>query len=224
MARPKAPKTVKARRSPAPKRATRTTAVSRRDEIIEAAARLLIEEGYDAVSMRKIAAAVGLSSTALYLYFREKDELLDAVCELPFVPLAPQLAALLELDLPMEERLRIGLTMYLRAGLANPDHYRISFLTRRVKTGWDHRAPLDYVDRWGHPRTNTFMYLVEGLRRGQEAGVVREGDLMVLAESVLAAQHGLLALLILAPDQQWSDPEQLIAQNVEMILRGLRGG
>lgn len=222
MARTKAPTTARARRGAAPKRAVRNPVVSRREEIIEAAARLLIEQGDDGVSMRKIAAEVGLSSTALYLYFSEKDELLDAVCELPFAQLAPHLAALLELETSVEDKLRIGLTMYLRAGLANPDHYRISFLTRRSKMGWDHRATLDYVDRWGHPRINTFMYLVEGLRMGQEAGVVRGGDLMVLAESVLAAQHGLLALLILAPDQQWSDPELLIAQNVDMILRGLR--
>jgi AcrR family transcriptional regulator len=222
MARAKRSTTARARRGGAAKRSSPRPAVSRRDEIIEAAARLLIEQGFDAVSMRKIAAEVGLSSTALYLYFREKDELLDAVCELPFVPLAPQLAALLEVDAPVEEKLRIGLTMYLRAGLANPDHYRVSFLTRRSKSGWDHRAPLDYVDRWGHPRVNTFMYLVQGLRMGQEAGIVRHGDLMVLAESVLAAQHGLLALYILAPDQQWSDPDRLIATHVDMILRGLR--
>jgi AcrR family transcriptional regulator len=222
MPRAKTPTTARARRGAAAKRTSRRPAVARREEIIEAAARLLIEQGYDAVSMRKIAAEVGLSSTALYLYFREKDELLDAVCELPFVPLAPQLAALLEVDAPVEEKLRIGLTMYVRAGLANPDHYRVSFLTRRSKSGWDHRAPLEYTDRWGHARVNTFMYLVEGLRMGQEAGIVRQGDLMVLAESVLAAQHGLLALYILAPDQQWSDPDRLIATHVDMILRGLR--
>lgn len=222
MARAKTPRTARARRGAAPRRTAHEPAVSRRDEIIAAAARLLIEQGYDAVSMRKIAAEVGLSSTALYLYFREKDELLDAVCELPFAPLAPQLAALLVTDATVEEKLRLGLTMYLRAGLANPDHYRVSFLTRRTKSGWDHRAPLQYTDRWGQPRVNTFMYLVEGLRMGQHAGVVRDGDLMVLAESVLAAQHGLLALFILAPDQQWSDPERLIAEHVEMILRGLR--
>lgn len=65
------------------------------------------------------------------------------------------------------------------------------------------------------------MYLVEGLRRCQEAGQVRQGDLVTMAETVLAAQHGLLALLILSPQQKWSDPEVLIEENVGLILRGL---
>jgi hypothetical protein len=65
------------------------------------------------------------------------------------------------------------------------------------------------------------MYLVEGLRRCQEAGQIRTGDLLTMAETVLAAQHGLLALLILSPEQKWAEPDILIEQNVELILRGL---
>jgi len=209
-----APKTVRKRRG---------EGQDRRDEIVDAATALLVAGGYEGVSMRKVAAAVGISSTALYLYFKEKDELLDTVCYRVFSPIAPVLDALLASEGEGEpiEQLRQGLTMYLRFGLANPDQYRIVFLTKRPRDNWNHLDPLHHVDRWGQPRVNTFMYLVEGLRRCMEAGQVREADLIATAETVLAAQHGLLALLILSPQQKWSDTDLLVQHNVELILRGL---
>lgn len=217
------PKPVRTRKRIARKsvRKARGQGGDRKDEILAAATALLVAEGYEGVSMRKVAAAVGISSTALYLYFKEKDELLDTICHQVFAQIVPGIEALLARDDEPIVLLREGLRAYLRFGLANPDQYRVVFLTRRPRDDWDHRAPLHHVDRWGQPRVNTFMYLVEGLRRCMEAGQIRQGDLMSMAETVLAAQHGLLALLILSPEQKWSSPEVLIEQNVELILRGL---
>ncbi len=44
---------------------------NRRDLIIETAAELFQEQGYDATSVRQIAAAVGCSEAALYYLFKE---------------------------------------------------------------------------------------------------------------------------------------------------------
>jgi len=217
----------KARRN-APKRLSRGKArkprgegAVRRDEILAAAKSILLEEGYEGVSIRKVAARIGISSTAIYLYFREKDELLDTICHDVFAALTPAMDALLASPEPPLDRLRRGLEGYLRFCLAHPDEYRIVFLTHRPNPGWDHLSPLRYVDRWGHQRTNTFAYLVEGLRQAMEAGAIRQADPITIAETVLAAQHGLLALLILAPEQHWQPHDVLIRENVELIVRGL---
>ncbi|MBX7081994.1 MAG: TetR/AcrR family transcriptional regulator [Nannocystaceae bacterium] len=213
-----APATTARRRSP-PKR--RGEGADRRAEILAATRRLLLAEGPEGVSMRKVAAAVGVSSTAVYLYFREKDELLDAICYDVFDRIVPALESLMAAPGDPLDRLRLGLQLYLRFGLQHPDEYRAVFLTRRPNNGWDHLAPLHHVDRWGNPRVNTFMFLVEGLRRCVEAGRIRDGDLTLMAEVVLGAQHGLLALLLNAPEQKWSDTDALVEANVELILRGL---
>jgi AcrR family transcriptional regulator len=196
----------------------------RREEILAAAKDILLADGYEGVSIRKVAARIGISSTAIYLYFKEKDELLDTICHEVFAGLVAPMDALLAAPAPPLDRMRLGLTAYLKFCLAHPDEYRVVFLTHRPNNGWDHRAPLRYVDRWGHARVNTFMFLVEGLRQCMEAGQIRRADPMTLAETVLAAQHGLLALLILCPEQQWQPREVLIHENVELILRGLAPG
>lgn len=55
-----------------------------RQRILEAAARLLAEEGYEKVSIRKIAEAVEYSPRTIYLYYRDKRELMEAVVEAGF--------------------------------------------------------------------------------------------------------------------------------------------
>ena len=52
---------------------------SRRPEILDAALAVAAERGLDALSMRAVAQRIGLTPMALYGYFRDKDELLDAV-------------------------------------------------------------------------------------------------------------------------------------------------
>src|SRR5271168_4346283 len=58
-----------------------------RDEILDAARDLFLREGYENVSMRKIAEKIEYSPTTIYLYFQDKSELLDCICEETFARL-----------------------------------------------------------------------------------------------------------------------------------------
>jgi AcrR family transcriptional regulator len=53
----------------------------RREELVAAAARCFVRDGYDRTTMRQIAAEAGLSTGAIYTYFQTKATLLDAVCQ-----------------------------------------------------------------------------------------------------------------------------------------------
>jgi AcrR family transcriptional regulator len=66
-----------------------------RAEILAAARRLFADEGFEAVSMRRIAAEAGVDPSLIHHYFGSKDELFLAAIELPMDP-APELAAVLE--------------------------------------------------------------------------------------------------------------------------------
>ena len=52
-----------------------------RRDILDTARRLLIESSYKSLSMRKIAGAIGYSATSIYLYFKNKDALFQALVE-----------------------------------------------------------------------------------------------------------------------------------------------
>ena len=68
-------------------RKPRGQGASRRAEILAAAKALFVADGVEHVTMRRIAAAVGVSATALYVYFPDKDAILRAIAAESFIAL-----------------------------------------------------------------------------------------------------------------------------------------
>ena len=54
---------------------------SLRDRISQAAQELFLEGGVEAISMRKVADRVGISATAIYRHYKDKDELLTGIID-----------------------------------------------------------------------------------------------------------------------------------------------
>src|SRR6516165_3476739 len=100
-----------------------------RQEILDAASELFVKEGYEHVSMRRIAEKIEYSPTTIYLYFKDKAELLEQVCVETFSRLSGVLARLEQMPGDPIERLKRGLVAYIRFGLENPHHYRATFMT-----------------------------------------------------------------------------------------------
>ena len=102
-------------------RKPRGQGASRRGEILDAAKRLFLTDGFERATIRKIAATVGVSSAALYLYFPDKDAILRAIAELTFEALLVRLEEAERRSGTDLDRLRGGLHAYVAFGLAYPD-------------------------------------------------------------------------------------------------------
>jgi TetR/AcrR family transcriptional regulator, cholesterol catabolism regulator len=77
-----------------------------RDEIITAAAVVLQRNGYEAATMKDIAAAVNLTAASLYHHFRNKDTLLLAVLEVGLQYVIGQIEPVVQSSDPPEQKLR----------------------------------------------------------------------------------------------------------------------
>ena len=74
-----------------------------RQEIMDAARELFVAEGYQSVSMRKIADKISYSPTTIYLYFKDKNDLMHQICEHTFARLAQNIKAIQQLsDNPLD--------------------------------------------------------------------------------------------------------------------------
>src|SRR5215813_8130397 len=101
-----------------------------RQEILDAARDLFVQEGYESVSMRGIAEKVEYSPGTIYLYFKDKAEILDTLCAQTFEKLHVRMEAIrhdMDAGDPVEA-LRRGLRMYIQFGLDNPNHYIVTFV------------------------------------------------------------------------------------------------
>jgi AcrR family transcriptional regulator len=189
-----------------------------RQEILDAAGRLLAEHGDEnAVSVRMIADAVGVSAPSIYLHFPDKDALIEAVCEDRFAAfdLALEEAAAGETD-PLEA-LRARGRAYVRYGLDNPEAYRVIFMTRheRAMTMED----LASLDNAGG---RAFGHLVESITRADKAGVIEAGDPFFAALAIWSAFHGLVSLLVSEPGFPWPPVDALVERVLDLQIEGLR--
>jgi AcrR family transcriptional regulator len=186
-------------------------------EILDAAERLLIETGNEeAVSIRRIADAVGVTPPSIYLHFSDKDELIFAVCERQFAELDRLVdEAVVGIEDPVEELYARG-KAYVRFGLSHPEQYRILFMQ-----GGSHDAAA--YDEHRIRRASAFDHLVDAVARSIDAGVFPEGsDPFVVAVELWAIVHGLTSLLISKPTFPWPDPDALTDHLLMSTCAGLQ--
>ena len=155
-------------------RKPRGQGASRRGEILDAAKRLFLTEGFERATIRKIAASVGVSSAALYLYFPDKDAILRAIAESTFETLLARLEeSQRQVDTDLE-RFRAGLRAYVAFGVAHPDGYRLTFLAKMMASCGPGRP----VDPCSHvpAADRSFDILATSIERMMQAGVFRRAD------------------------------------------------
>lgn len=185
-----------------------------RQELLAATERLMIETGSaDAVSIRAIADAVGVTPPSIYLHFPDKEALILAVCERHFQVFDSVIEeAGRSTDDPVES-LRRRCRAYVRFGLENPEPYRILFTTRTASD----RQYDDVVESGAR----AFQHLVDAVQRCIDAGAFRSVDPVVAATGVWTAFHGVTSLLISMPGFPWPDVQVLVDHACEVQTRGL---
>jgi AcrR family transcriptional regulator len=100
--------------------------------ILDAARELFIAEGYQQVSMRKIADRIEYSPAAIYSYFPRKDDIFFALAAEGFRILADGVsAAVAGVEDPLE-RIRRGLRAFYQFSKTNPEYFALMFLDRSV--------------------------------------------------------------------------------------------
>jgi AcrR family transcriptional regulator len=188
-----------------------------RQEILDAARELFIREGYDAVSMRKIADKIEYSPTTIYLYFRDKSELFDCLSEQAFGKLLEKLQSIggQETNDPIDG-LRRGLCAYAEFGLEHPDHYQITFMTV------DSRAVDSLPTRRHEVGCQSFGCLRKAVQLCVEFDLLRVVDIDLASQILWAGVHGITSLLIAKPSFPWVDRQALISETIDTMLEGLR--
>lgn len=101
-----------------------------KEMIIEAARGLFVQEGYDHVSMRKIAKVLDCSHGAIYYHFKNKAELFYALVAKGFSLLDSELDRVMEKQMPNEQKLMNILLEFIRFGINHSSHYETMFLTK----------------------------------------------------------------------------------------------
>jgi len=163
------------------------TGIDTAERILEATRELLDREGADAVSMRRVAGAVGITAMAVYRHFPNREGLLNAVADAGFAELTRRLAAVGGGD--PEQRLTAVLNAHLDFALEKPRLFDLMFLSLRPGA---RQFPGDF--RAGaSPTANVAAGLIEA---GMEQGVLRRDDAWEITLETGALLQGMVMLYL----------------------------
>jgi AcrR family transcriptional regulator len=183
--------------------------VGLRRKILDAARELFMSEGYDRVTMRRIADAIEYSPTAIYNHFADKDDLVRALCADQFSQLLAALPQTAPAD-PVDGIRQLGLA-YARFGFLYPNHYRFMFMTdKRQHT----------VSDGGQ---QAFGLLRAAVEKAIVSGRFRAEDVDATAQVLWSSLHGVVALLVTYDRDQFPGVPAVPDLVERVVENGIRG-
>ena len=182
-----------------------------REEILDAARTLFVKDGYEHVSMRKIAEKVEYAPGTIYLYFKDKAEILERLCDETFAKLEMRMQAIHADPSSPLDGLRRGLRTYIQFGIDNPNHYIVTFTQAK-------QLPNDHQPQAGQ---RCFDKLRAAVGRCVEAGQLNCEDVEEVAQALWAGAHGVTTLLITC-SFPFIEPNRLIDRVVHILIEGIR--
>jgi AcrR family transcriptional regulator len=192
-----------------------------RTELVEAAIRLLADQGVEALVLRRVAGAAHVSTMCVYSRFGDKTGLLEAVYVAGFERLGLALASVEPSKDPIIHLRRIGVA-YRRFAVANPALYSLMF--ERV-VGFDPTPELR-----AEVLETTFAPILEAVRTAMDKGVIGAESTLVAAYTLWTAAHGAVSLELThaapKPLSGWlfdrrDTGEDIFRQALDTALRGL---
>ncbi|MDQ1374328.1 MAG: hypothetical protein QOJ09_1666 [Actinomycetota bacterium] len=184
-----------------------------RQEILAKTAHLLATTGdTEAVSIRAVAGAVGVTPPSIYLHFADKDELIRAACEETFQLfdrfVERRVAGIEEPAAQLSERGRA----YIDFGVRHPEHYRVLFM------GKAQGYPDDSLDE-----VSGFVHLVDNVQRCMDAGSIVSQDPVLVATGLWTLVHGITSLAVSVPGYPVVGLDALVDHMLDAYARGLAG-
>jgi AcrR family transcriptional regulator len=183
-------------------------------QILEAAMSLFETHGYDGFSLRQVAEAIGYSPTTIYLYFKDKNELLFHIAYEGFRDFGLALKAAYDSSNDSHERIwRIG-RAYFDFGLSHPVHYRLMFMQRGeflAQTAPDGYS--DFIDSFG--------IVTQALTEAIKQGKIRPFEPQVAGGLLWASVHGVVSLVLTNSHLPREAAEPLFDWQIQILKREL---
>jgi AcrR family transcriptional regulator len=175
-----------------------------RVHILDAARVIVVREGFDALSMRKLAEVVGYSPASLYLHFASRDAIAQALCVEGHAQLLAQLHAFDDVADPVE-RLKSMAHAYVAFGQAHPQIYRLIFMQNPAYTDAAFKDAASAGETALSMLTQTLVILDKPV---------------ALAETLWAVLHGIVSLGLTAAPVFTASADTLIDTTLGLYLPG----
>lgn len=158
-----------------------------RRRILDAAKQLFVKDGFDNVSLRRIASAIEYSPAAIYRYFKNKREILSVLRDERFeLYLQRQAERMKEIPDPLE-RLKESGKGYIRFAMTNPGYFRLMFCTDCEQ--------VDLEGKWAESSMRSYTHFRSNVEECLALGSFGDIDADTVVFSLWSGVHGLAHLI-----------------------------
>jgi AcrR family transcriptional regulator len=159
-------------------------------QILDAARGILLERGYEGVTMRAVADKIEYSAAALYKHFADRESIVQALCARDFYAFGQEMNARVGTAAkdPLELLRQIGRS-YAEFALSHPEQYRVMFMTPVPK-----RDQIEFP--YGDPKSDAYALLSLAVEGAQKKGHFPGLDKDLIAQTMWSAMHGAISLEI----------------------------
>jgi AcrR family transcriptional regulator len=184
-----------------------------RQSVIDAARDCIVADGLDAISLRKLAATLGVTAPALYAYVDDKRDLLRGVAELEFQRLSAHFEQIDDPD-PVE-RMRQMSHAYVEQALAEPELFRTMFqFSPDLAIG----TPTGAEDELA---TSVFELALSSVVEAIDSGALRRAEPITVALTIWSATHGVIDVLLMGFPFDDATSRLLVDSVIDTVLAGL---
>jgi AcrR family transcriptional regulator len=158
--------------------------------ILQAAKKLFVAKGIEQITIRKIASEIEYSVGTVYVYYKDKNDILHDLHTMGFKQLGGEMKVLFNVSDPMERIKALG-RVYLQFAIENPDMYDLMFSMK---------APMDFLETkhkqdWNEGKA-TFGVLKETVNQCMNKGHFKGHQLEPLSFAIWSMVHGMASLHI----------------------------
>jgi AcrR family transcriptional regulator len=198
-----------------------------RHKILDAARELFVHEGYEAVSMRRIAEAIEYSPTAIYVHFKDKADLMKELCHTDYEAFTSQAQQFAQVANPIQ-RIRLLARSYIQFAIEHPNHFRLMFMTKPTPEMVEMDEEEMRERGRGDPSRDGYAFLMQCVREAIAQGWVREDlqhDPELVAQILWTGGHGVASLTVTRAENEpwfnWKGADALGEATLLAVLRGI---
>ncbi|WP_374352212.1 TetR/AcrR family transcriptional regulator [Chitinimonas sp.] len=191
-----------------------------RRKIIDAARSLCAEAGYEALTVRAIAARIDYSTSVIYSQFEDKDDLLRVIADEDFAELTRHLADAVDASASPAAAVLAMADAFVSFALTQPEHYRRLFINPPPPV-----AVAESAAEQGNPNEDAYalaLQLFTALIESDPA--IEQRDAEALLQMFWGTLHGLIALHMTLGDEPWVSLKplpDLVQGAARALLRGV---
>ena len=182
--------------------------------IFDAASDIIIEDGFEKLSIRKIADRIEYSPGVIYNYFKDKNEIVERIIAENIKRICDSMLSLGLQEMSPKEALELGLTRFAGIMLENRQQYKAIMMSGMNVS----------LFREEKSETGRLSELLIGvLKNGKDSGVFDVRSEEVTAMLLIASVFGLLNTLVQEEIEDEKTQAMLIESHVEILVRGVSG-